>query len=182
MRKLSSLVLALAVLGVSGPAIGEEETGSRPALSYGYDDGLVQIEIPDGWEANPRLAADNGVKGFFHPTGMRPGEDVPIWVLVERRERPDGIPFEKWMEGVLAAGRTFDYIVQDSTTLQSADGRPLRDFRFNPSAEGEVRGLTFLETPHGALLFRRQAESGAVWDSGQENVSSLLAGIRFVVR
>ncbi|MBD3163181.1 MAG: hypothetical protein GF346_12010 [Candidatus Eisenbacteria bacterium] len=184
MKKLAIIawVLVLSTPAATGLAAAEETSAAEGPLTYECGDGILEVRLPEGWEANPRLASDNMVLAFFHPAGMELDQEIPIWIFVEERSRPGGSSFETWMEEVLDEGAVHDFVVQDSARFETAGGSALYDYRFNASVQGEIRGITFLETPEGALLFRRQADGRGSWEEWGDEALSLVSGVRFVAR
>jgi len=185
-RHLLFIAAAMAVALGTANAAGQGTGGPggaaalHPPVSWSTPDGTLQITLPPGWEANPRLAEDNQVIGFLNPTGMQPGQDLPMWILIELRPRSAQISFEDHVRGCLIEGASYGFVVRDSTKITTADGRALRDYTFQPSPEGSERALGFLGTATGSLLFRRQAVSTSIWEKNLPAVEMILRSVRFL--
>ncbi len=173
---IASIVPASAQDG-QGPA---STSAVRPPTRWTAPDGILQATIPQGWESNDRLAADNGALGFVHPSGMAMGEELPVWLLIERRPRAESVSFDAARRGVMVEGKIYGYVPSDSARTETADGRTLVGYWFPPSEEGHERSLAFLETPSGMLLFRAQAMSSEVWNKHSPTLHQILKSIRFL--
>lgn len=173
--------VALMICAGSSPAqtAGPGAT-AQASTSFTMTDGVLQITIPPGWEPNPRLASDNGVVGFIHPSGMKPGDEIPVWLLVERRERSTGLSFDGARRGCLMEGEILNFVPQDSVVTATISGKEIHSYTFQPSPEGWHRGLSFLESPRGMILFRYQALTADVWQSHKAAVEGMLRSIRFL--
>lgn len=176
------ILIAVACSGIAvaqqtgGPGVA----GIRSAASIRMSDGTLQVTPATGWEANPRLATDNGVPGFFNPTGMQKDQILPAWLLVDRRPRNPRLSFAETVQACLSEGKVFAYFPADSAVLTTADGRSMPTYRFNLGSDGSERGLGFLEAPDGILLFRYETISSDIWKAQQPAFESMLRSIRFL--
>ena len=166
-----------------GPSSNGPETGSaiRAPHVWPVPDGVVMLDLPADWERNPRLASDNNARAFLHPTGMEIGQEIPVWIVVKRRLR-ELRTFERFTRQCLSEGEARDFFAQDSTVIETVDGRRLINYRFNPTAEGCVRALALLETPEGALLFRQQAQDMQTWEDSRGAMDKILGSLRFLTK
>jgi hypothetical protein len=177
-----AVLVAIVLAGTAGAqsAGGPGTAGIRPSASMQMDDGTLQMTPAPGWEMNPRLAKDNGVPGFLHPTGMQPNQTLPAWVLVDRRTRNPKLTFEATVQACLNEGKVFAYFPADSAVLTTADGRAMPTYRFNLGSDGSERGLAFLDAPDGIVLFRYETVSGDVWKAQQSAFDAMLRSVRFL--
>jgi hypothetical protein len=178
--------LAAALACVAGATVATDgradALGSRTPLTISIPEGALQFQVPDGWESNPRLAEENGVPAFLHPGGMTIGDNIPVWVLIERRERPIGVTFDQSVHTILLEGVPFGFVARDSLAFLTIDGRTIRSYRFNTSEEGWERGLAFLDLPGMTLLFRQHAADSSSWRAYREEIDATLRSMRFLAR
>ena len=185
-RGIGSIIAATVTIVLAGTADAQAPAGPggaaglRPPSSWAMTDGTLQMTPAAGWEANPRLAEDNGVIAFIHPSGMKLNQTIPAWILVDRRTRDPNVPFDRVVRACLAEGEVFSYIPADSAKLSTADGRALATYRFNLGADGSERGLAFLEAPSGTILFRYEAVSTEVWGKVLPALEAMLRTVRFL--
>jgi hypothetical protein len=180
-RTIKALMVALSAVAAFAAAL---TAGPAQAVDFRaeMEGGALQITIAAGWEENPRLAKDNEVLAFLNPTGLRAGEEIPIWMTIDRRNRPEGLTFESHMKSILAEGTAFGYAIRDSVDYPLSDksGKVLRSYRFSNSPEGWHRGLGFLDVPGGIVLFRYQAQSEEIWKSRGEGIRAILKSPKWI--
>jgi hypothetical protein len=177
-----AILVAITLVGTAGAQStgGPGTAGVRPSASMAMSDGTLQLSPAPGWELNPRLAKDNGVPGFLHPSGMQQDQTLPAWMLVDRRPRNSKLTFEQTVQACLTEGKVFAYFPADSAVVTSADGRTLATYRFNLGADGSERGLAFLDAPDGIILFRYETVSSDVWKAQQPAFDAMLRSVRFL--
>lgn len=179
-----AIALLVAAALCPAAALGEQEDdrGARAPLTISLPGGAIQLQLPEGWESNPRLAEDNGVPAFLHPGGMTIGDNIPVWVLLEPRSRASHVSFEQSVRTILMEGIPFGFAARDSTSFQTIGGRRLQSYRFRTSEEGWERGLAFLDLPGMTLLFRQHAADSTSWKGYREEIDAMLRSVRFVAR
>jgi hypothetical protein len=67
-------------------------------------------------------------------------------------------------------------------SIKTTDGRSLINYRFNPSEEGAERGLAFMETPDGAILFRQHADDAKTWTKHADSIQAILQSVKFLAK
>lgn len=176
------MLVAAGTIGMADDKTGgpSSDPAERPSISFPLPDGGLFLNLPADWERNVRLAEENATLGFLHPTGMELGEMIPMWILVERRDLDADQSFEALLRECLAEGKEFGYAAQDSATMETADGRSLANYRFNPDETGAERALAFIGTPGGAILFRQHGDTAEIWDKYADTVSMILRSVRFL--
>ncbi len=185
-RETGTILAAFVIIALTGTAGAQSSggpggvAGIRPPVSWTTPDGTLQLTPAAGWEANPRLASDNGVIAMIHPSGMQKDQTLPAWLLIDRRTRDPKIPFSSVIRACLTEGRTFAYFPADSAMLTTADGHALATYRFNLGPDGSDRGLGLLEAPTGTILFRYETVSAQVWKDQQAAMESMLRSVRFL--
>ena len=180
-----ALLVAVNTIGVAGEPTGgpSGDPAERPPVSFPLPDGGLFLDLPAEWESNSRLAAENAALGFLHPSGMELGEAIPMWILIERRPFTPDQSFDSLLHECLEEGKAREFSAQDSTTIKTADGGSLINYRFNPSEEdGAERALAFIETPDGAILFRQQADNAEIWGKHEDTINTILRSVRFLVK
>lgn len=181
--RMASILLMAAVLpalSAAQPAPAPQKVaGTPPAATISTDEGILQITIPAGWEINRNLAKDNGVLGFLNPLGMKPGQEIPMWLLVDRRDRAQGESFAAALRRIMDEGKQAGFVLRDSTTIAATNGRQLKSYGFQPSSEKHERAIAFLETPQGLFLFRYQASTIESWKQYKEGVDIILKSVMF---
>lgn len=191
MKSLSALSVSVVLAGLlicltAGAVQADKADGPavNPAdlrlLTWDAPDGTLIFNVPASWEPNPTLAEDNGALGFLHPAGMVKGQDVPIWILMEYRAREDDVPFHLLLDECLEEGKMFEYYAQDTLVIQTMDDHKIANYHFNPDKDGAERALAFLETPHGAILFRQWSDNADLWKEHTGNIQAMLKSIRFL--
>jgi len=184
---LGVLITWTLAVAAASAAVGDEPSGGpslaqadRPPLNWKFPDGGLFLNLPADWESNEKLAQDNNAVGFLHPGGMASGQEIPVWVVVERRLFSLGQSFDAMLRECLEEGKTYEFSAQDSSFIKTADGRTLINYRFNASKEGAERALAFLATPDGAILFRQQAANAEIWKKHSETIGAIFRGVRFL--
>ncbi|MBM3286171.1 MAG: hypothetical protein FJY88_02310 [Candidatus Eisenbacteria bacterium] len=183
-HRISALFLAASTLIV--PLALAEETGgpagslaTRTVNTIPTADGAVQITIPPGWEINTRLAEDYVVFAFLHPSGPKLGDEIPVWLIVDRCQRYLAEDFEKLLKRVLLQGAEQGYVLRESASIPTADGRLVTNCAFEPTEDGTERGLALLPSASGAITFRYQCASAEEWKARRPEIEGVLRGLRF---
>jgi hypothetical protein len=176
---LICLVLGAAIALAATAASASAASASEP-VRCAVSDGVIEIPVPPGWESNPRLAEDNAVLAFFDPAGLMAGDDIPIWVIVDRLEREAGTSFPVQARRILEEGKGYGFVPRDSSTVRTADGRTVHAYTFKADADTLHHGLGILESPKGVILIRYQAASEGIWKEQRAAVIAMLKGLRFV--
>lgn len=179
-----TMLAAVATVGLAGPETGgpSGDPAERAPVSFPLTDGGLFLNLPAEWENNQKLADENLTVGFLHPSGMKVGETVPMWILIERRPFDPEQTFDSLLRECLEEGKVHGFTAQDSTTIKTADGRPLINYRFNPGENGAERGLAFMETPDGAILFRQHADNAKTWEKHEASISTILRSVKFLAK
>ncbi len=185
-RETGTIIAAIVIIALAGIAGAQSSggpggaAGIRPPASWTTPDGTLQLTPAAGWEANPRLATDNGVIAMIHLSGMQKDQTLPAWLLIDRRTRDPKTPFASVIRACLNEGKTFTYVPADSAILTTADGHALATYRFNLGPDGSERGLGLLEAPTGTILFRYETVSTQVWKDQQAAMETMLRSVRFL--
>lgn len=178
---IRALLAAVAMLAafVCTPALAQD---TAAPLAVALQDGIISLRLASGWESNSRLAKDNDVPLFLHPSGMEQGARLPAWMLVDRRPFQRGDTAASAVARILREGGGFGFVVRDSIGITLPDGRLLRVFRFRTGADGEERGMALLETTGAFAVFRYAATDSASWDRAWPAVEGMLKSASLALR
>jgi hypothetical protein len=181
---LLGLLAATGTIGLAGEQAGgpSGDPAERPPISFSLPEGTLFLNLPAGWESNPRLAFDNAAVAFLHPSGMELGQAIPMWILIERRLFVPEQSFDSLVRECLAEGEEHGFTAQDSTTIKTTDDRSLINYRFNPTEEGAERSLAFMKTADGAILFRQNADDAKVWATNEQMIQAIFRSVRFLTK